>query len=406
MSDLSLSQEEIDALLSGGGGPQVAKRQLSDHERTTFKKFLTEAAESYARSLSGMVEGASFSFQVDSLELTDRDGFLDHLSKEQEIVELRVDLSGDITCQHGIYLSSDHALALAGPVLGQQDVELNGTTVNALEEVASQMTAAFVNLLSSQLGKNVTPASPVGQKMFKALIATPDDDLVTIRWSVTFGKQNIQIVEFFTYDAVQKIVGKEPSKAGQGAAAAAASALGGAPQPGPSPQMPPQAGFTPGFGQQGMPWGMPGMQPAPGMAPPGPMPGMPGGVPPNMMGPYPGTPMVGMPPGQMPYYPNVQAVQFSNLNQVSDIKDLSNIGLLMDVTMEVSAELGRAKRQIKDILGMGEGTIIQLDKLAGEPVDILVNGKLIAKGEVVVIDENFGVRVTEIVTSQDKGKES
>jgi len=79
-----------------------------------------------------------------------------------------------------------------------------------------------------------------------------------------------------------------------------------------------------------------------------------------------------------------------------------NIGLLMDVSMEVTVELGRAKRQIKDILGMGEGTIIALDKLAGEAVDILVNHKLIAKGEVVVIDENFGVRVTEIVVNSDK----
>ena len=63
---------------------------------------------------------------------------------------------------------------------------------------------------------------------------------------------------------------------------------------------------------------------------------------------------------------------------------------------------GRTKKLIKDILGMGEGTIIELDKLAGEPVDILVNNKLIAKGEVVVIDENFGVRVTEILSPVER----
>jgi flagellar motor switch protein FliN/FliY len=74
----------------------------------------------------------------------------------------------------------------------------------------------------------------------------------------------------------------------------------------------------------------------------------------------------------------------------------------MDVYMEMTVELGRTKRLIKDILGMGEGTIVELDKLAGEPVDILVNHKLIAKGEVVVIDENFGVRVTEIVSPADR----
>jgi flagellar motor switch protein FliN/FliY len=76
----------------------------------------------------------------------------------------------------------------------------------------------------------------------------------------------------------------------------------------------------------------------------------------------------------------------------------------MDVQMSLTVELGRTKMYIKDILGLGEGSIIELDKLAGEPVDLLVNGKLIAKGEVVVIDENFGVRVTDIVSPTDRIK--
>ncbi|MDR2363095.1 MAG: flagellar motor switch protein FliN, partial [Spirochaetaceae bacterium] len=83
-------------------------------------------------------------------------------------------------------------------------------------------------------------------------------------------------------------------------------------------------------------------------------------------------------------------------------QEQGNIGLIMDVFMEMTVELGRTRKLIKEILGMGEGTIIELDKLAGEPVDILVNHKLIAKGEVVVIDENFGVRVTEIVSPMER----
>ena len=70
--------------------------------------------------------------------------------------------------------------------------------------------------------------------------------------------------------------------------------------------------------------------------------------------------------------------------------------------MELTVELGRTKRSIRDILSMGEGTVIELDKLAGEPVDILVNSKLVARGEVVVIDESFGVRVTEIINPMDR----
>ncbi|GAB1457260.1 hypothetical protein MASR2M48_25680 [Spirochaetota bacterium] len=119
-------------------------------------------------------------------------------------------------------------------------------------------------------------------------------------------------------------------------------------------------------------------------------------------------PMMGMPPQGMYSVtrswaePNVQPVQFANLGLGNSAQESGNIGLIMDVYMELTVELGRTKKLIKDILGIGEGTIIELDKLAGEPVDILVNHKLIAKGEVVVIDENFGVRVTEIVSPMER----
>jgi len=99
---------------------------------------------------------------------------------------------------------------------------------------------------------------------------------------------------------------------------------------------------------------------------------------------------------------NVQSVQFPSLMPRPTAQEAGNIGLIMDVFMEMTVELGRTRKLIKEILGMGEGTIIELDKLAGEPVDILVNHKLIAKGEVVVIDENFGVRVTEIVSPMER----
>ena len=100
---------------------------------------------------------------------------------------------------------------------------------------------------------------------------------------------------------------------------------------------------------------------------------------------------------------NVQPVQFSNLQQPSfSHVDENNLNLLMDIPLKVTVELGRTQKQIKDILELSQGSIIELDKLAGEPVDILVNNKLIAKGEVVVIDENFGVRVTDIVSQWDR----
>ncbi len=95
---------------------------------------------------------------------------------------------------------------------------------------------------------------------------------------------------------------------------------------------------------------------------------------------------------------NTRPIQFSRLDEDSGKLPLGNIEILLDVSMQVTVELGRTKMRIREILGLGEGSIIELQKLAGEPVDILVNGKLIAKGEVVVIDEYFGVRITEIIS--------
>ena len=96
-------------------------------------------------------------------------------------------------------------------------------------------------------------------------------------------------------------------------------------------------------------------------------------------------------------YVNVQPANFQAFEEEPIMIDKKNIGLVMDVSLEVSVELGRTRKLIREILEFGQGTIIELDKLAGEPVDILVNGRIIAKGEVVVIDESFGVRVTDII---------
>ncbi|NDI33380.1 flagellar motor switch phosphatase FliY [Chengkuizengella sediminis] len=100
---------------------------------------------------------------------------------------------------------------------------------------------------------------------------------------------------------------------------------------------------------------------------------------------------------------NVQHVQFENFTQTNVThSDQVNLNLLLDIPLNVTVELGRTKKKVKEILELTQGSIIELDKLAGEPVDILVNDKNIAKGEVVVIDENFGVRVTEIINQVDR----
>ncbi len=103
--------------------------------------------------------------------------------------------------------------------------------------------------------------------------------------------------------------------------------------------------------------------------------------------------------------PNVQPAMFSNFEPYHmQENEPKNLDMLLDIPLQVTVELGRTKRSVKEILELSPGSIIELDKLAGEPVDILINSRLIAKGEVVVIDENFGVRVTDIISQSDRIK--
>ena len=148
-----------------------------------------------------------------------------------------------------------------------------------------------------------------------------------------------------------------------------------APKPAPAPQMNAQPQMNmqmnPGMGQPMMGQPQMNMQMNPGM----------------------GQPMMGQPV-------NVQPAQFTAFSGGNfGTYQPENIDLIMDVPLEVTVELGRTKKSISDILDFGPGKIIELNKIAGEPIDVLVNGKYVAKGEVVVIEESFGVRITEIVNS-------
>lgn len=99
-----------------------------------------------------------------------------------------------------------------------------------------------------------------------------------------------------------------------------------------------------------------------------------------------------------------QTAEFPQLGTTGSAGEARSFDLLMDVKLPVSIELGRTTMAIADILALGGGSIVELDKLAGEPVDLLVNDKIIAQGEVVVVDENFGIRITTLVSPQDRIK--
>ena len=160
----------------------------------------------------------------------------------------------------------------------------------------------------------------------------------------------------------------------------------------PAPATPaPGMGTAPQMDASAMNMGMPG-----GMAPQMDTNAMNMGMNPQMMN-MGMNPQMGM-PGAAAQNINVQPAQFQSFSGDGGvIAGQENIGLIMDVPLNVTVELGRTTKSISEILDFAPGTIIELERIAGEPIDVLVNGKFVAKGEVVVIEESFGVRVTEII---------
>jgi flagellar motor switch protein FliN/FliY len=375
MSDGSLSQDEIDALLQGSGmdlggsGGSGGGTDLSDAQKQQFAKILGGIVASQASNLSGMI-GESVTLKtptVDSVEVGDLPGML-----KESMVEVKIDYTDGLSGFHSYLIPEAAATAIAGKMMGQEEVELNDAALSAIEEAVNTLAGTAATSLGDVIDATVMNAPGETQQVSPQDVQTPSGKVVKAVYPFTIDdNQESQLVELFEPQVVMSVL---------------EAAGGGQQQQQQAPQQQQQAP------QQGMQQGMPqGMQMNQGQQQAAFQGGFQGGF-------QQGGQMGGQNMGQQ----SVQSVQFPSLNPQSGGSEQGNIGLLMDVYMEMTVELGRTRRLIKDILGMGEGTIIELDKLAGEPVDILVNHKLIAKGEVVVIDENFGVRVTEIVSPMDR----
>jgi flagellar motor switch protein FliN/FliY len=97
--------------------------------------------------------------------------------------------------------------------------------------------------------------------------------------------------------------------------------------------------------------------------------------------------------------------QFPKLEKGRGQKSLKDLDFLLDIPLEISVELGRTKIIVNDLLQLGQGSVIELTKLAGEPLEIMINHKLIARGEAVVVNEKFGVRITDIISPMERVKQ-
>ena len=372
MSDGSLSQDEIDALLQGGdmGGsasPMAGSSNgLSAQEIADFTAVINELLPSQAQNLSNMV-GDTVEMTSPMVQLVSRDDLISSLP--ESIVEVSLNFQDEISGDHSYLIGPEAATTIAGLMMGQEDVELNEAALSAIEEAANTLAGSAATTFGEKSGKSAMTSPGETKSIGKNELGFPGEAIVKVSYQTKIdGKDPTEFVEAFDVNLVQAILGSDVPESSNGMDAMAGMDFGNM---GGGAAQPAMGGAMGGMGQQ---------QPMGGM-------GAMGGM--DMFG------------GGQPV-PNVQGLQFPSLNPQAVAGEQGNIGLLMDVYMEMTVELGRTKKLIKEILGMGEGTIIELDKLAGEPVDILVNHKLIAKGEVVVIDENFGVRVTEIVSPIDR----
>lgn len=400
MSDGVISQDEIDALLSGvpmdglNASGQVSAAPSVTIDAATLTKFAGDLKDPLVENLKQMT-GVEVSAGSPTAEGASRDQFLAKLP--EMVIATTADFSNTLKGDHLYVISTECAQKLVSLVNKEENAALDDMAMSVINETLSTHTNDEITALdkTGKLGGLAcNPAESINVP--KAMVRIPQNTFALFTYPLTIDGQAYTLWEAIGGEAANSIAsalggGAPAAPAGGALNAADMAALGGMAGGGAAA---PMGGMAMGGAPMG---GMPMGGMAMGGAPMGGM-GMPMGG---------GMQMGGMAPmgGMMGTPPNVQPLQYPNLMGGAAPADQGNIGLLMDVYMEMTVELGRTKKPIKEILGFGEGTIIELDKLAGEPVDILVNHKPIAKGEVVVIDENFGVRITEILSPQERVSE-
>lgn len=315
------------------------------------------------------------------------------------------------------------------PPVISPDFEFDELNISAVSEVMNQMMGASSTALSEFLGMGIDISTPTPYILSEINIADlqnyeQTDMVAAINFDLTIdGVIKSEFISVLDIDLAATLADRMIG----GATSPEPIATEPAPAPAPAPQPVPQAEPVPQAAtvqqaapvQQATP--MPQVAPVQQAAAPvpqaTPMPQV-APVPPVAPVPqadmyaqqgyygYPNPAMYGQPvqPVMQPQpavnYRNAQLAQFENFEAPLGSEQKENLQLLMDVPLQISVEIGSTKKKIKDILEFSQGTIIELERQAGAPVDVMVNGNLIARGDVVVIDDNFAVRITEIVKSK------
>lgn len=424
--DGMLSQDEINALLNGMSAddsadnetsetPQESNESASDNTPNTDKpEALSDTEKDAVGEISNISMGTAattlssllnqmVNITTPRVEVADWDKLSRKYDRPCVMLQIRYKEGIDgnnvlILKERDVKIITDLMMGGTGNV--DDGEELTDLHLSAIGEAMNQMMGSAATSLSSMFNRKIDISPPIANivetynEMDETLPQFLNDNFVIVAFKMQIGDLiDSEIMQLYPIDFAKELLtmfsidqeaqsdnssaSTEPTPAEQTAAPQPQAAT--APQAATVPQQPMPDMSQQGMMQQGMP--MQGMPYGYGM----PMQGMPYGY--------------GMPMQQAPVKDvNVSPASFQPFQaDVNPLVQQENIDLIMDVPLEVTVELGRVSKSIKDILDFAPGTIVELNKIAGEAVDVLVNGKYVAKGEVVVIEENFGVRITEII---------
>lgn len=431
--DGMLSQDEINALLNGMSAddsadnetsetPQESNESASDNTPNTDKpEALSDTEKDAVGEISNISMGTAattlssllnqkVNITTPRVEVADWDKLSRKYDRPCVMLQIRYKEGIDgnnvlILKERDVKIITDLMMGGTGNV--DDGEELTDLHLSAIGEAMNQMMGSAATSLSSMFNRKIDISPPIANivetynEMDETLPQFLNDNFVIVAFKMQIGDLiDSEIMQLYPVDFAKELLtmfsidqeaqsdnssaSTEPTPAEQTAAPQPQAATAPQPQAATAPQQPmpdmsQQGMMQQGMMQQGMP--MQGMPYGYGM----PMQGMPYGY--------------GMPMQQAPVKDvNVSPASFQPFQaDVNPLVQQENIDLIMDVPLEVTVELGRVSKSIKDILDFAPGTIVELNKIAGEAVDVLVNGKYVAKGEVVVIEENFGVRITEII---------
>lgn len=384
--DGMLSQDEINALLSGMNAgssdpqpdpqPAATDEILTDIEKDAIGEIANISMGTSATTLYSLVN-RKVNITTPTVSIANWKNFIDE--QEKPCVFIQIKYTEGLDGANILILRERDVKVITDLMMGGDgsniDGELGELHLSAISEAMNQMMGSSATSLSSMLGRMIDISPPeaslvniLENKNGADIAPFLGGDFVKIEFRMQIEDLvDSTIMQLYPIDFAKSLY--EIFMGQQMGTSAAPAQPDPAPQPQPAPAPQPQPYVPPQAEMPQMQQAMPQMQ------------------------------MQQVPQMQQVQQANIQPAQFQafNTQMPQQMASQENIGLIMDVPLEVTVELGRTKKSIAEILDFTPGTIIELDKIAGEPIDVLVNGKFVAKGEVVVIEESFGIRVTEII---------